>query len=353
MAEQYAGQQRVGFLMQADWATPGTSASAFQLLNYDKGVTISDPDIQIDQQNFINQRGIVNEYERIYVDDKSGLPSLNFSGVATLATLAPHFVAALQAVTEADTTHIKVITSAFKSGVVDWSADEGYLWTLADERYDEVDGTDCDISILGNAMLDNFQFTIEPNNRGIARLAKISGTWRGNALTVIDGDGAANSLSGSPVAMSTTNFYNDATKFTLNLTNLATTLTDVCFKRFTLRVENNMTSDCRGTGGAANNYKVSPKYFVEIDLPYLATTHDFSALFTEGGLVVFDLETGTAGVTGHLKIDCDAAIVTQNPFGFDGEYMSRPLVLELLSKVSDDQTPIEVTITDTVDWGFV
>lgn len=349
MAEQYAGLQRIGFIQQADWATPGTVASTFQLLNYDKGVTISDPDIQIDQQNFINQRGIINEAERTFVDDLSGLPSMNFSGVATRSVLAPHFVAALQEVTEGATTpYEKVIRSAFKAGVIDWSADAGYLWTLGEERYsDAVDDTD--INILTNALLDNFQFTVEPNNRGIARLAKISGTWRGKSMTHID-DGTT--LTGSPVAMPTTNFYNDATKFTLNIGTIGS-FDDICFKRFTLRIENNLTSDCRGTGGAANNFKASPKYFAEIDLPYLAAYNHFTANFIEGTGVSFDLEAGSVGVTGHIKIDCDSGVIIQNPFGFDGEYMSRPLIIELVSTVDDDQTPIEVTISDAVDWAYV
>lgn len=356
MADQFSGKQRIGFIQQSKasnhWSAAASESANYKLVNYDKAVTISDPDIQIDQQNFINQRGLISEYERIYVDDQSGMPSLNFSGVATLSLLAPHLVAACQSVTEGATTPFtKTITSGFKAGALSWASNEGYLWTLVDERYDESGGDDLDLTLIDNALLDTFEFIIEPNNRGITRLARISGTWKGKSARISDGDGAVTALSGTLVDMPTTGFLNDGAKFTLNITGYGT-LSDICFKRFAFRVENNLTSDCRGAGGTANNYKASPKYYVDIDLPYLPTYHDFGDLFKSGTEIAFDLETGSAGNSGHLKFDCDSAIVLENPFGFDGEYMSRPLRLELLSKSGDDQTPFEITLSDAVDWGF-
>ena len=358
--DQYAGKQRIGLIQQAKtvnhWGTLtnvtyGLADSNYQLLNYDKGVSVFDPDVQIDQQNFINQRGLVSESERLFTDNASGLPSMNFSGVASLTRIAPHFVAALQAVTEqAGTPFIKTITSAAKSGTIDFAGNAGFLFTIADEKIYE-EAAYSDTALLRNALLDTFDFTVEPNSRGIARLAKISGTWRGGTNTIL----TDSTLTGTLGAMPTTGFYNDAGKFTLTLTYGGNTYTDVCFKRFTFRVENNLSSDCRGAGGVPLNFKIMPKYFIEIDLPYL-DTFDYAYMQsfykTAASEITVDFSTGTPGASGHLKLDADSGIVIQNPFGFDGEYLARPLVIELLSKTSDDQTPIEVTISDAVDWGY-
>ena len=358
--DQYAGKQRIGLIQQSKavnhWGTLtnvtyGVAASDYQLLNYDKGVSVFDPDVQIDQQNFINQRGLVSEIERTYIDNASGLPFMNFSGVATLTRIAPHFVAALQAVTEGATTPFtKTITAAAKAGTIDFAGNEGFLFTIADEKI--VSGTDwSDTALLRNALLDTFDFTVEPNSRGIARLAKMSGTWRGGTNTLL----TDSTLAGTLGAMPTTGFYNDAGKFTLTLTYGGVTFTDICFKRFSFRVENNLSSDCRGTGGVPLNFKIMPKYFIEIDLPYLDNSdyaHIQNTFKTASQEITVDFSTGTPGASGHLKLDADSGVVIQNPFGFDGEYLARPLVIELLSKTSDDQTPIEVTISDAVDWAY-
>jgi hypothetical protein len=263
--------------------------------------------------------------------------------------LAPHFVAALQSVTEGATTpYTKVITSAAKSGTIDFAGNEGFLFTIADEKL--ISGTDySDTALLRNALLDTFEFSVEPNSRGIARLAKISGTWRGGTNTIL----TDSYLSGTLGAMPTTGFFNG--KFTLTLTYGGVTFSDICFKRFTFRVENNLMSDCRGTAGVPLNFKIMPRYFIEIDLPYLDNSdyaymqNTYKASSQE---ITVDLSTGTPGASGHLKIDSDSGVVTQNPFGFDGDYMARPLVIELLSKTGDDQTPVEVTLSDAVDWAY-
>src|SRR5574343_1258653 len=83
-----------------DWTNPAAADQNFRTLYSTACVPIPDPGVTVDEYGVSSQLGLNHELTQFYVDARSGLPKLNFSGPADLRTLAPHLVAALQAVTE-------------------------------------------------------------------------------------------------------------------------------------------------------------------------------------------------------------------------------------------------------------
>lgn len=331
-------QRRIGFLQQADWATPQAASANFETLSYDAGSVIVDDGTVINTFDVTSTTGLIPKQSRAYTDGVSPLPTITFSAPATRKALAVHLVAALQSVTEVATTPFqKIIVPAFDTAIVDFTT-AGYTHTIATDNLGAADGV-----ILENAVLDSLTLTVEPNAQGVARLAKISGTWIGNEMN------HAQTLSGTWVAESLTNFYNDTAPLLLN-TSIGS-LTDVCWKRYTLTINNSVMSDCR-VAGKANNFKFTPSITTSITLPYNEDTIDFLAARkagTTGTISLYTSSPGT-GTAGYISLISYGRITT-TPHGTDGAYESIEVTMQNESNTIAGNSLV-VTLADAVDRNY-
>lgn len=346
-AEVLAKKQKIGLLQQSKvtnhWAAPADASANYLTLNYNSGVSIPDPDVQVDNFNWTSASTVMKEYTRRYVDSLSGLPKINFTSAATKAVLAPHLTAFFQNVSEGATTPF---TKSFDiaSSVLDFATNEGYLHTIAMYNYDG--GESADGAILENALLDTFTFEIMPNNRGVARLANISGTWVGNEMNL------EQNLTGTWVAMPTTGFYNTSSDvFSLStLTVGATNLASTPYRRFLFSGNNNVSSDVKTTGGKANNYKISPVVTVEVDLPYDSTTYKLLKHYQSGDNVEIAFQNGVGTADGHIRFYNEHAVLTGNPFVYEGDYQAIRLPIEFYAPATLNSPMCKMS--DAIDWAY-
>jgi hypothetical protein len=246
-------------------------ASNFRLMNYDRLSLVPDAGVTVEPFDVIGMGGIVRQNDKTFVDSKSGLVRLGFSGSAARGNIAPHFVGAgLEVVEDAGTPFSKAVKIAGAATVLDFAADEGHLHTLFTENLGQGTGTN-DGWIYENAILDNLTFQVQPNNQGIARLAKISGEWVARQRVVSGGQ-----FTGTLTAQPAVNFYpTAAAKFTLSMIN-ATTVpdnTDLCFTNFELVINNNVGRDCVGADGLAAEYTLAPEVLIRVTIPKISTTY--------------------------------------------------------------------------------
>ncbi len=331
-AEITTRSRRIGFLQQSNFATPSAASAAFETLNYNSGSVIPDPAIQLANFDVTSTSGLMPKQSRAYIDALSGLPSIPFAAPATQKALAVHFTAGMQVVHQvASTPFQKVITHICDSSIPDFSTG-GYLHTIATDAISGTDGW-----LLESALLDIFTYTIEPNAQGIARLAHISGVWKGNNLQLNQ------NLSGAWIAESLADFYNNTTKVSLNSSGIIS-LTDYCWKRYSITINNNIISDCKVAGGKANNYKLSPQITVNVLLPYDSTTYALLNTYKAGTTGSITLTTGTAGTAGFLEIISYGRISAQ-PVGIDGNYHSINLTMQCEVNTSAGYSA-QVTIAD-------
>jgi hypothetical protein len=284
--------------------------------------------------------GLLPDVTREVVDVTSGLPSLSFSAPAEMNTLAVHFVAALQKVLEADLEPFtKTITPLYETGMIDFpgktiasnSTEDPHLFAIASSLNSEQ-------IVINQAILDDLTFEIDLNAKGIARYAKISGTWRGRKIGF---DQAFEESTFSVV--DDPEFYNSEWTFKINGGDA------LPIKKYTLSIKNNFTTDSRGAGGIANNYLLNPEITVTVQLPYRnSETYDLS--IESGEEYTFTMEHGTDGVSGHVLITTKGLIVNNDSLNPDGNYVSVNLNQRVHRPGSG--SGCTVVISDSIDRGY-
>ena len=349
-ADIHSKDLKVGVGKQAAWATPLDSLGTYYLMPYDlTGVSI-EPAVEVGQFAYYTAGGIMEENKRKYIEATSGLSKINFAGVAMLERLTPHFVGALQIVTEA------VLTPFAKDmypadTIIDFAADGGRIHTIAAYTYDSGAGNR-DGVILENAIIDNLTFTVDANAVGISRLARISGAWIGNKLNYDQALGGA-----AFVALPATPDYFPNSVITanetwvLNLVINGVTYSATAFRRFEFAINNNVYSDIKVAGGKANNYKMNPEIIYTIDLPYNTTTHRIFDGYMAGGNVAMDFGNGTGDAGGTIKFDTENGVLISNPQVYEGDYKAIRIQFKAL-RPSAGWNAQEVGLCDSVDWGY-
>ena len=327
------------------WTNPAGADQNFRTLYYTAGVPIPDAGVTIDEYGVTSQLGLNHELTQFYIDARSGLPKLNFSGLADLKTLAPHLVAALQSIAEdAGTPFGKVITSGFSAGGIDFAAGGGHLHSLAiNQKASADDGT-----ILENAIIDSLNLTWDFNGKGVARLVQIDGTWVGNEMNF------EQSLSGTWVATTLTPLNNTEAFSFVTFTVDSVDWSAQCIRRMTLSINNNVTSNCATTAGKPNQYDVTPEITWTIVLDHNATTEKLMGDFLAGATVDINfgnaLYNASAGTDGQFGIDTPFCKIMAPPMAYNGDFLGYSI--QARAYQNSTTSPITINIIDTQDWGY-
>jgi hypothetical protein len=351
--------ERFGIKYQADWATPGVAGEAFKLCPWiNSGTPNPNPDVQVEQFNVTSQSGIHHEAERFFIDATSGLPTIPFSGTCEKATMAAFLVGAFQGVTEAaGTPYLKTITCGGLTAPIDFKTVGKYLFTIAVDQGGSAD----DGVILDNAIIQNLNIVWDLNAKGIARLVNMSGAWVGNKLTY-----EQDLSSGTPWANLTpiqTGFFNNTdlwgvTDTTARFLVDAVDYSAECIRKVEYQINNNVTSNCKTTGGKADQYDITPEYKTIITLDYNATTEKILKDFTTGSEVGFIWGNDSAGARTDgkwaFKSTVNSAVhngrLMSPPKQYNGDFIGIQLDVRWYSQLAG--TPLTVYYVDTVDWTF-
>ena len=343
--------ERFGILKQANWATPAAANAAFKLCQWiNTGSINPNPDVQVDQFNVTSQNGIHFENERFFVDATSGLATVPFSGTCEKATMAPFLVAALQAVSEAvGTPFEKTITCGGLTSPIDFAGNAGFVFTIAIDQGASAD----DGIIIENCIIDNLNLVWELNSRGIARLVNMSGAFKGNEINY------EQTLNGTwtNLTISQAGFFNNTDAWSNDFSGALLTIGGVdysaqCIRRVELQINNGVSSNCKTTGGKANQYDTAPEYKVLVHLDYNDTTEKIIKDFQEGVTATMNWSNDAAdvGTDGKWSIVFPMLRIMSPPGTYNGEY--KAVDLEMRCHSSTALTPLSMWYTDTVDYGF-
>lgn len=384
------------------WGKVGLVNSVYNtVLKNSKSIT-PNPAVVVENIDTTSSDGLLNEQNRVFVDNLSGLKEIPFSGYAYKEQLAFELASVTQGFTQYSTyicdtnggdeitiTSISVaglyigqtieidgatffggtkttttitnidgftvsiadacddtLTDAeltvldyskefiYNNSVIDFAANEGRLTTVAFQTYN---GSSAGDGVkLDNAVLDSYTISINNQGSGTDKLMKTEGVWKGNTLTT-DLD-----FSGTWVApTSDPTYYKN---FKLNLTIDGTNYENICWKNFQIKFERGLDTMCR-TNGVATNYISVPKITATIDIPYTGSNYAFYSKYVEGvnvGFKIYNEENPNSWyhvLDGNLAIEVESAILTANPYQYDGEYLSLRLEMEIL-KPSGTMKPI-------------
>jgi len=345
--------ERFGIIQQSKtsnhWAAPAAANATFKLCQWiDAGTPNPNPDVQVDQFNVTSQNGIHFESERFFVDALSGLPSIPFSGTCEKATMAPFLVSAMQGCAEdAGTPFNKIIPAGGLTAPIDFANNEGYLFTVAVDQGGSAD----DGVILENAIIQNLNIVWDLNARGIARLVNMSGTFVGNEMNY------EQTLNGTwtNATIAQTGFFNNTDAWDTDVLTIdSVDYKAECVRRVEFQVNNNVTSNCKTTGGKANQYDLAPEYKIIVTLDYNETTEKILKDFTTGGAVSISWSNDSAGAYTDGKWSILGATGGQRliapPKIYNGDFLG--IQLEIRYYSTNSATPLNIAYCDTVDYGF-
>lgn len=332
-----------GVIKQTNWATPIGVTGAFKTVAYNAGSVIFDPDVRVELFNTSGQNSFHKEFERVFIDARSGLPTVSFNMPGDVKTIAPHLVGALLNVSEGSgSPFTKTITAGGLTGVIDFNGNDAPLHTIAMDDKASVD----DGIILENAIIGNLNLSWDLNSNGVARLLQMSGNWVGNEMNFEQTMTSGNWTTTTFKPMGNTDLYSMQT-FTVD----GDSYLSENIRRFTFNVANNVTTNSSTTAGKPNNYDISPVYTSTIILDYNSTTEKVLKDFQDGLTIVATFDSDiTGGNDGHFEIAAIRGILQKPPFIYNGDFMG--IGMEVMWHSNAAGAPVVFTLTDTVDWTY-
>ena len=312
-------EARVGLRLKSAWGLAGDLAAADTLTSYlliEPSQMKSTPSITREEMQLTSATGLTPERARSVTDYSSGIHRFGFGGVAIQDTLPYLLFLALFNASETDDTAAtpddfqQVFFPWADSGVPDFtdpfdpasSASPNTNVPSCNLIWDWLT-TDVGGTVINDAIINSLSLALNVNNQGIARFLQVTGEFVGAGL-VENFNSTSVSWPAAPPAITT---YNNATPFTFTLA--GTVSYSGCFKTYGLSINNNVTTDCRTTGGRPNNWRISPEYMIDFTIPCNDTTDTLAGGLLAGTEQTITLSTGTSLSPGYLSIVAKGALV--------------------------------------------
>jgi hypothetical protein len=338
-------QLQLGIARQTNWATPVAANGAFKHIFADAGSVIPDPDVQVDEDNLTSGYGVHSELERSSVDSTSGIPKISYTMPVDVFTFAPHIISALQGVNEADIqdNFEKAVFCGGRNGVIDFNGNAGYLHTLA---LNPVTSGDAGMR-LTNAIIDQYNLTIDFNARGRARKMQASVVWAGNELMKEE------TLNGVWTKTTPDYFHTSDTFAFTTLTLNGVNWVNECVRRFELNIQNNVARNCVTGQGKANQWDISPVITGSIILDLNAVTEKVIGDYMSGSRNLLNwtikngVDTRTFKIMSLVATKC---MLTANPFQYNDDFLG--VALQFQAKSENGGNVLNCSFTDGNDWGY-
>ncbi|KKL19650.1 hypothetical protein LCGC14_2463330, partial [marine sediment metagenome] len=241
------------------WNDPGVAATNYRQVRYDTGSVVFDANPTIDRYISTAQNGIHDETAQFFIDSASGLATMTFAMPADQKTITPHLAGMLQTVTEDATTPFsKSMVCAGLTGDIDFTANGAPLVTVVmTDKASADDGI-----ILEDAIISELTLDWDFLQKGVARLAQMSGVWAGTVVSF------EQTMSGTSVTTTLTP-YNDSGTFSFTTFSIdAVDSSALPFRKLTFNYAANITVNNVTTAGKPDQYDIKPEFTSTILLDY-------------------------------------------------------------------------------------
>ena len=126
-----------------------------------------------------------------------------------------------------------------------------------------------------------------------------------------------------------------------------------CIRRVELQINNNITSNCKTTGGKANQYDWTPKSKWIVDIDYNSATEKILMDYQTGARVYFNWNNdgNQLATDGKWSLLHSAGVgyLTAPPKTYNGEFLGIRLEID---NWYYSGSPITIIYTDTIDWAL-
>lgn len=320
--------QKIGFLVQTNFATQNTASSDYRTLLAKPG-SLPDPGVVYDTFNETSAYGTAEEVGRSYVDATTGMKSFAYDFTPSYQDLYWHFLAMLPTVTEGGASGYQkqFSPSDFVNGSgISYAGDDAKVFAIAQGNYN--DGASVgDGTILHCATIDELSFDIDFMASGVSKLLQGSAKWIGNSMV------ADQYFSGSWVDPISTGRLSGFSLKTLTVDSVD--YSTVCVKKINISFKKNITPACITT--KVNDYDEMFEMVTTIDLVANATSvkafGKYARAFANGSPVNVAFSIGNAAsktTIGALYFDNTYARLDANPLVTNGDKTEIRLVIKAL-----------------------
>lgn len=322
MATDYlARKSNVGLSFKSTWGSAGDiggtlPASPQKTLLVDPNQLKPSISLVREELQLTSAAGLMAEADRSITDYSSGIHRIAVGGTVLRDQLPLFLFLSLFKATETDDTVAE--PDDFQQVFVPWaetavpdftdpfdpasSASPNTKVPVCALIVDYMPGNNAGAQYFNDAILNTLNLSLNVNNQGIARFLNFTAEFAA-ANVVENANGTDSTFPTAPAIVA----YNNATPFTFTLA--GTVSYSGCFKTYGLSINNNVTTDCRTTGGRANNFRISPEIMVDFTIPCNDTTDTLAGGSLAGTEQTITLSTGTSLSPGYLNIVAKGALV--------------------------------------------
>lgn len=325
------------------WTNASSSGADFYSLHCIPGTPTPNEKLNINDTVMTSDATIYKRNDRTVIDSTGVLPSITMEMYASPTSMVAALIASYQQVVQTAVTFQKTVEPADE--LLDYPNNEGHLFTVAGA---DVSGTTLDGYRLDNALANSWTWSVSNNAQGEQRIARQSIEWIGRELAV------EQTMSGAFTTLTDDLIHSGASAdevFTLDITTDNETVSDVCWRNFSVTVTNNIISDCFTEGGKANNFKrQAPTIHYTIDLVYNGSLTGFWSDYKEGSNVDFLFQNAHAATAaGHVSFDNNHGFLTADPRVVQGDEWAFRLEIEAVT--TSAQAWGGIVVNDGVDWS--
>jgi hypothetical protein len=356
--EIYLRSQKVGVWHRpktsGQWETAADSGAGTSFINLpaEVGSLSLNHNVVIGNLNTVGSQSMMEESDKVVVDDMSQLKSLPVRMPMTkqlLGYLAPLFM--FKAVEVNSTPFQKTFTFAYlgTSPVIDFTTDGGYIADIAFEVY-KLSSASNESWILRRAIIDTITLTVDFNASAEGRYVWADITFVGTHC-----DRIGTGFTGTWTVPAET-YINANELFELDIAiagNAIGAITKV--RKFSITFNNQASTDC--ITNRPENLKINPTTTVEINIPHFDTEgYDlFTDAYRAGTMFRFIASTDgiSSGTLGYLSIATGTTsnlLLTSEPLENVGDYGGIKISGKLIRVPGE--VPITITVADGIDRNY-
>ena len=257
-------------------------------------------------------------------------------------TIAPHLAGCIQTVTEdATTPYSKSMVCAGLTGDIDFTNNGAPLVTMSmTDKASADDGI-----ILEDAIISELTLDWDFLQKGVARLAQMSGAWAGSVVKF------EQTMSGTTVTTTLTPYNNSGTFSFTTFTVDSVDWSALPFRKFTFNYTANITVNNVTTAGKPDQYDIKPEFTSTILMDYDATSEKILKDFKDGALIVATFTSSTSPTSdGGIDFAMTKGKLMSQPFEYNEEFLG--IQLDIKWQANGSSTPVTVRITDTQNWEY-
>ncbi len=368
MKEVLLKHQEVGFLLQPakphtqvahDIVGEGTTIGTWENVQTNTAVffpfraygdVIYNPNTSVTTLDEMSSTTIFAETDRTKVNSKSVLPTMDLTVYATPQSAVALFLTALQKGTQYTVTspYKKIIVPNDEEVGFKGITDTGFLLSVASMGYNGGAGAS-DGVILQNAIVNSLTMSLvnRPGGDASQNLMKFDIKLIGQKL--LENQYVTFGAKPSYIYNSVDDIT-DVFKVDFRFDNDAL-VSGACWREFSLTINNNITSDCIGIDGYANNLKrVNPEITYTLKLPHNSDTFRYLSKFSSGAGLFIDLHNGkTVADNNYFRLLIANSVITAPIKATEGDYIAQQIQGRVLRKAGVGWDEF-LTITDSDVW---